>query len=202
VSAIYGNFYVDGSYSYGHTNWGTINRNTGAYGLTATGTTTGRSHTVQLNTGYNVVDGQMVLGPLASLYYTRAEIDSYTETNAIHLNAVMPSQNLDSLVATLGGQASYTFRDGPIQITPQLRLGVDIGMLDNDRNLTFSLANRPNNPAATFTGLARTVGDTAFHGGAGVMFRYQNAALVLDYDVRANNHRTDHLFGTSLRVSF
>jgi hypothetical protein len=33
---------------------------------------------------------------------------------------------------------------------PRFRLGVDVGMLDNDRNLTFSLANRPGNPAATF----------------------------------------------------
>jgi outer membrane autotransporter protein len=101
-----GPFYVDGLYGFGLYN-DDIRRNT-LLGSTASASPGATTHTVNLNTGYNIALGKgLVTGPTLGAAYTHGRLDSYTETGGGSANMHVDAQSFDSLITDLGWQATY-----------------------------------------------------------------------------------------------
>lgn len=202
VTAFLGSSWVDLQYSYIFTDYD-IRRDTGIYGLTARGKPNGDAHLITAAAGHNFSAGPVVFGPAARLSYLHAQIDGYTEQDAILANAAVPKQSFDNTTLYLGSFVSYPFQAAGLQITPQVRAGYNLDLSGDNRTMTIGLSERAGMPDAQVTGPVGTLGTSGFHGGAGVSFRRDNISLLVDYDVQTRTYGTvDHLVSVSLGMAF
>lgn len=112
--------------------------------------------------GYGVrAPGGALLEPFAGLAYVRLDLDSFTETGG---SAALASSGLDqeTVLTTLGAQASQEFTAGPATLAIRARLAWQHAFGDLDPQLTETFASS-GGPGFTITGapLAR---DTALIG--------------------------------------
>ncbi|MBD9367186.1 autotransporter domain-containing protein [Xanthomonas sp. XNM01] len=71
------------------------------------GSADGRNVSVGLSGGYSFGEGAFTHGPVASLLWQKVEVDGYTESNTASTALIYGDQEIDSLVGSLGWQASY-----------------------------------------------------------------------------------------------
>ena len=81
-------------------------RHTGL-GATATGETDAASHSLDLNLGYNLENGPLVMGPIAGLSYQTGDTDPFTELGGGVAALSYAGAEFDSLVSRLGWQISH-----------------------------------------------------------------------------------------------
>lgn len=141
LSWFYRNFYVDGLYSFSSFEHD-IDRNT-FVGRTAHAGANSQNHTVQLNTGYNFVFGNLVTGPIAGLDYTTGDLGSYRESGAGQANIKVDGQNYDSLISNIGWQASLPIRTAFGAVTPQARASWGHQFLDQGELVAVGLIDSP-----------------------------------------------------------
>jgi uncharacterized protein YhjY with autotransporter beta-barrel domain len=91
---------------------------------TASGSADEWGHTVSLNAGYVFkVTDTFATGPYVSLTYVHGDLDAYSEHGGGSAALGYGAQNFDSLVSTVGWQASWKLRRPWGSITPQVRVG-------------------------------------------------------------------------------
>jgi uncharacterized protein YhjY with autotransporter beta-barrel domain len=109
--------WASGMYSYGMHDYD-IRRNS-IFGTT-TGSPDGTTHLLEANIGLNYGEDNFVHGPYAGLRYITGEIDAYNEIGPAA--AYVGQQDVDSLVALVGYQASWKIRGGNGVWVPQVRV--------------------------------------------------------------------------------
>ncbi|WP_431285007.1 autotransporter domain-containing protein [Humitalea sp. 24SJ18S-53] len=116
-----GAWFVNGALSVGWNDY-TSSRQMSFPGVyrAAQGSYGGQDYTAYGTTGYNFVANGVRLTPLASLQYTRVDIDAYNETGAGDLNLNVQSRSYDFLESGLGGRAAYPFVRSGITFVPEL----------------------------------------------------------------------------------
>lgn len=100
--------------------YGSIETRRLTLGGIARGDTNGTNVNALLGTGYDHHVGQWTFGPLASLRYSRFGLDSFDEEGALGSLGIR-SRDENSLLSTIGAQASYTATICRIPVTPFIR---------------------------------------------------------------------------------
>jgi len=139
------NFYADGVVSYGWNNFN-ITRKIEFNNRTATAEPEGNQLSVRADTGYNIKAGNAAIGPTVGVRYNRVNIDGYTEKDADSLNMVVKSQEAESVVLSLGAQASYTIKAGDGAVIPYVRASYEHEFADDSREIVTELATQPGIP--------------------------------------------------------
>ena len=88
-----------------------------------TGSPDGSNITLGVNAGYDFVGEKLTHGPVLSVLAQRIDVDGYTESNASQSTALgYPDQNFDSLIGSIGWQASVSVSD---HMQPYVRVTYD-----------------------------------------------------------------------------
>ncbi|MEW5858211.1 MAG: autotransporter domain-containing protein, partial [Cyanobacteriota bacterium] len=114
------NFYTDAVVSYGENDFD-IKRQIAFDNRTATADTDGNQLSVDVNSGYNIKSGNASFGPTVGIRYDRVNIDGYTEEGADSLNMKVEDQKAESVVLSVGAQASVAFNTGIGTVIPNVR---------------------------------------------------------------------------------
>lgn len=202
VAGAYEGFFGNLSGTYSIDNYDKIARETGAYGLTARGETKGRSWTVGVDGGYELNEGAWSYGPVASAHYTRATVDGYTETDAIHVNGVLPNQTAKGWSWEFGGQAAHRFTTDSGAIIPQARLSYEWNRVRGNEALSATLANRATSSLGTVSRTFETPNRDGLRVGAGVTMLVDAVALQIGYDGKFGRDTRDHSVFTSIGYRF
>lgn len=202
VAAGLGRFSGSLSFTYAWNDYSNITRDTGAYGLVAHGDTNGHSLSTGLNAGYELGDDALSYGPVAAARYTRITVDGYTERDAIHLNAAMPSVTLNGWSAMAGGQVSKRFRTDDLDIIPQLRLGYEWSRFTGGDTLSASLANRPSMDIARVSRSLGSLDQDGVRVGAGVTLAKGPLAWRVGYDGKFGSDTVNHNILTTVQYTF
>ncbi len=202
VAGSYGKFFGSLSGTYSFDTYDKIARNTGAYGLTARGETKGRSWSVGVDGGYELGEGAWSFGPVAAARYTRATIDGYTETDAIHLNGTLPSQTQRGWSWEFGGQAAHRFEMDSASVIPQARLSYEWNRVRGGETLAATLANRSTSSLGTVTRTFGTPERDGLRAGAGVTVLSGAVAWQVGYDGKFGRDNRDHSVFTSVGYRF
>lgn len=137
----YGAFAMDGFYAnltgtYSAQRFSEIKR-PGAYGLTGVGKTRGEAFAVTGEAGYQMVLGDIELGPLAGFQFISSDIDGYTETGASGGNIRFPGFSRETVSGFFGGEASVGFDN----LRAIFRLTYNTDDSYDSQNAVFSLAS-------------------------------------------------------------
>ncbi len=186
-------FYADALYSFG-TFQHEIRRDT-LFGKTALAKPDSRTHTIELNLGYNMDAGRFVTGPFTTLTYITGDLDGYTETGGGTANVRVGGQNFDSLVSRVGWQVSRPFEFRGVEFTPQFRAAWTHEFLDESETVGVGLTQSPFEIGSgnrftrvgSFNASTKTKapGADALEIGLGVVVQISaNFGLVVDYSAR------------------
>jgi outer membrane autotransporter protein len=118
---LYASYFQDGFYVNGAIFGGFNSYETSRQGLLrlATGSTDGQEFSTFIGTGYNFHFGNFVVGPIASLQYTYANMNGFDEKGSL-IPLQIHSDSEESLRTDLGLQASYTSRVGNVLVIPSV----------------------------------------------------------------------------------
>jgi outer membrane autotransporter protein len=172
-------YYVEGMVGYARNDSDTTRSiNFGGLSRTAVGTYDSDQYMARVNAGMPInVEGNTFITPMAGLAYTHVSADSYTETGAGNLNLNVASDDVNSLVASLGAKLHTNIRHNNGMLVPSAKLGV-----------TYDVAGDEAEATGTYTG-----GGAAFNvKGAEVEELGGNAGLGLAYDGGAWSLRTNY----------
>ena len=87
------------------------------------GSTDGTNLTAALQAGWNLGEGALRHGPVLGVVAQRIEVDGFAESDAGSSSSLaFPDQEFDSLIGSIGWQASYTIHAG---LAPYARLTLD-----------------------------------------------------------------------------
>jgi outer membrane lipase/esterase len=86
------------------------------------GSPDGSNLSVGLSAGFELGEGALRHGPVASVLAQRIKLDGYAENNASSTALAYPDQDFDSLIGSLGWQATYTIND---HLRPYARMTYD-----------------------------------------------------------------------------
>ena len=135
-------FYVDGLLGVGYNEYDSKRSslsNTSPFDY-ADGSTDGYELDALINAGYDYRYDQWTLSPMASIAYTRVNMNGFTETGSMTpLN--YPDQSQESLRSNLGVEISYAAQYGGMTITPQARLSWQHEFLDNPLSIDSRFAS-------------------------------------------------------------
>ena len=135
-------FYVDGLLGVGYNEYDSKRSslsNTSPFAY-ADGSTDGYELDALINAGYDYRYDQWTLSPMASIAYTRVNMNGFTETGSMTpLN--FPDQSQESLRSNLGVEISYAAQFRGMTITPQVRLSWQHEFLDNPLSIDSRFAS-------------------------------------------------------------
>lgn len=134
-----GGFYLDGQVGLAYNSYET---DRAALLGRATGSTDGLEFSSLINGGYDHHIDDLTLGVFSSLGYTRANIDSFTETGSL-TPLSYPDQSQDSLRSNLGVRISYSMPVGRMRLTPQARASWQHEFLDSTQSIDSSFGAGP-----------------------------------------------------------
>lgn len=87
------------------------------------GSTDGSNLTAALSAGWDFGDGALVHGPVLGVIAQRIDVDGFAESEpGLSTSLAYPDQSFDSLIASVGWQASYRIHE---HLQPYVRLTVD-----------------------------------------------------------------------------
>ncbi|RYD25791.1 MAG: autotransporter outer membrane beta-barrel domain-containing protein, partial [Verrucomicrobiaceae bacterium] len=133
-------FYMNGLIAAGHSDYSTRRLGLGGF---ANGKTEGWDYDAMIGGGYTARTGGWTYGPLATLTYSRQQIDKFTETGSM-LPLVIEDQYGDSLVSRIGAEVSYEWKFGGISVSPSLSVAWEHEFLRDyqvDARLAAAAAN-------------------------------------------------------------
>ena len=145
---------VGGAYNSVAVNHGiNISGNGNKFSSMANGNVSGGEFDSMYGTGYEFKAGKLTFGPATSLQYTYLNLGGTTETGAGPLNQTIGSQNANSLLYTLGGQASYNIDlTQSVKLQPFASLAWQHEFLQNGYNLNSSIGGQSYNYQTTNAG--------------------------------------------------
>ncbi len=138
-------FYMNGLVAAGLSDYKTHRLGLNGY---ADGDTDGLDLDAMISGGYTRKVGALSFGPLASLIYSRQQIDKFTETGSM-LPLVIDDQSEDSLVSRIGIEASYEWQFGEIFVMPSISLAWQHEFLRDAYDIDSRLAASPQNGFTT-----------------------------------------------------
>ncbi len=150
-----GPWFLQGSLSHSWQDFEDIRR-PAAFGLTATGNTDGSAWTFGAKGGYVAPFGDINLGPVAALTFTRASFDAYTETGAGGGNVTYIAQTGERATYALGLEAN-TQLDGALMPFAHALYVFEEG--DADRRAQVKLASANTALASQLVGVPDVAGD-------------------------------------------
>lgn len=211
-----GGLYVDALYGFSSFEHD-LQRHT-LFGNTAHAEPNSKTHTLQLNLGYNVEVAGFVTGPYATIDWMIGQLEEYTEAGASttlgNARLHVPGQSFDSLISRIGWQISRTFAFDSIKLTPQLRLGWAHEYRDNNEFVGVGLVRSPyqmqNNgallPVGRFEASAETQapGSDVFEIGVAFGLTWRDRfEIIVDYEGRIlQNHAKAHQVSLTGSVKF
>ncbi|WP_415914767.1 autotransporter domain-containing protein [Rhodopseudomonas palustris] len=129
---------------------------------TIRGNTRADVFTVAGKAGYLFDVGQLRVGPLASLTYSNAQIDGYTETGDVLLTMTVDRQRVEALTGDTGVQLRYPLLIGGGIYSPFVNLTAAHDFIGEGRTITTMLVSAPLLPILTpVAGDGRTYGRVA-----------------------------------------
>ncbi len=196
-----GSFYAQGYVGY-TLNLYSMNRDFvfGGINRRATSSVNGNQLNVSLETGYDVKLPFATMTPAASLYYSQAWVDGFTETGAGALNLSVDSQSADSLQTGVGMRLSRTIKTKKAVVLPQVYAFYQHEFANDSRGLNSRLAQtgntflfRTNSPSRDFAVL-----------GAGLAVGLKkNLTLQVNYNAEVGRgDYTPHVVSAGLRFEF
>jgi outer membrane lipase/esterase len=197
---VQGNFYTDAVVSYGWNDFD-IKRQIAFDNRRANADTDGNQLSVDVNSGYNFKSGNLSYGPTVGIRYDRINIDDYTEEGAGSLNMAVKDQKADSVVLSVGAQASYAFNTSIGTVIPNVRASYEHDFADEAREIETELVTQPGIPIRTTTDSS----DRDYVKlGAGVQVQFsENFAGAIDYEtVVGREDFTDHALRGEIRYQF
>lgn len=185
-NAVFGaDYWADLMYAYTDQSYD-IQRNN--FGLLAGGAADGSTHTVDFNTGITFRGARVSHGPYVGLRWIDGEIDGYQEFGPGG-GATFPSQDIESLVSTVGYSVSAVFKTNGGAWVPQFKAAWEHEFEDNGGTVFgFPLG---------------TVDEDMAVLGAGVGF-YCDAGwnAVIDYEARLGSEVEGHYVGFKVGKEF
>jgi outer membrane autotransporter protein len=195
------NFYIDGSISYGLTNYDNTRRVVfPGLDRTATSSPDGNQLTAYIGTGYDLRKNNWIITPNMSLQYTKLNTDSYTEKGAGAINLDVDKQSNESLQGNIGARVSYTVQKDDIVLMPNIRASYGYEFLRDSQNITSRLAQGSSpfsiqtiSPDRNFLSL-----------GAGITaFTVRDMSVYINYDGQIGEDKyVAHSVNAGLRMGF
>ena len=113
------------------------------------GSTSADTFAAAARTGYLFDAGPVRVGPIAGLYYTRADIQGYTETGDSLLTMMVNEQNVDSLTGNAGLQMRVPFQLWGDLYSPFVNITAEQDLLGSSRVITTTQVTAPLLPVLT-----------------------------------------------------
>lgn len=180
----YADFWADLTYSYGKHSYD-IRRNTG--GGIATGSPDAVTNTLELTTGVNFGEEDLVHGPYGGLRYISGRVDAYTEFGPGA--TFFGEQDVDSLVSILGYQISWKMRGANGFWVPQIHAAWEHEFEEGNATLFgLPVGSRDENIAVV---------------GASLGYDFDNGwSLGIDYEGRFGSETEGHYGGVKAGKEF
>lgn len=138
-----------------------------------------RTHGTVLTTGgrvgRNFTEGDLTIGPFATLDYVRTKTDDYTETGAGAFSLMVPETTATSLRASLGGQAAMAFKLGSNDLAPYAQAAWVREFHDDAPITTVAFSGAP---TATFQSVGRSSEANWAQIGVGASARFSDSLLL------------------------
>jgi len=173
------NFYTDAVVSYGWNNY-EMRRKIAFDNRTATANPDGNQLSVDVNSGYNIKSGNFSVGPTVGVRYDRVNIDRYTEEGAGSLNMAVEDQKAESVVLSLGAQASVSISTGTGEVIPYVRASYEHEFANDRREIETELVSQPGIPMSTTTD--RPDRDYVKLGAGTQVVFSKNVSALIDYE--------------------
>ena len=190
-------FYLDGGIYGGHN---VYNSSRAALGGLANGGTDGAEFGTFVAAGYDWHVGQLTVGPIASLQYTYAGIDSFTEKGSLAPLAIH-SQSAESLRTDFGFRASYNWQVGKVLVQPTLQAAWEHEYKYTDLPMIAGFAG---DPSASDTFVGPNEGhDSAIISAGVTAYWTPTISTYIDYDGQLGRDRYNSNGVTGgVRISF
>ena len=190
-------FYFDGAIYGGHN---VYSSGRAALGGMANGGTSGAEFSTFAGAGYDWHVGKLTIGPIASLQYTYAGIDSFTEHGSLAPMAIH-SQSAESLRTDLGFRASYNWQVGKVPVEPTLQVAWEHEYKYTDLPLIAGIAG---DPSASDTFVGPNEGhDSAIISAGVTAYWTPTISTYIDYDGQLGRDRYNSNGVTGgVRISF
>jgi outer membrane autotransporter protein len=149
---LYGTYFDGGFYLNAgvYAGYNTYDSNRRALFGDAIGNTDGEEWSVFVSTGYDFHHGNLTVGPIASLQYTKVYISNFSETGSL-LPMSIHSDSEESLRSDVGFGASYLWQLSRVALVPYLKATWEHEFKYSALPITAGLAGFPG-PDETFTG--------------------------------------------------
>jgi outer membrane autotransporter protein len=205
------NFYADGSFSYGWSDFDLsrgvviLSNNpssTGGANRVASSSPEGEQYTGGLGFGYSYNHNAFSARPFARVEYYHGNIDNYSESGAFGLNLSVDEQNFESLKSILGTQLTYAISHSAGVIIPQINFGWHHEFLNKSRAINARYSADFNNN--TLTALTDSPDQDYFTLGAGVSSVLQGGIqLFFNYQsLLGYSDINSHSFEAGVRLEF
>jgi outer membrane autotransporter protein len=189
-------FYLNGLIAAGVSDYQTRRAALGGF---ANGNTDGWDYDGMIGGGYTARTGGWTYGPLASLTYSRQQIDEFTETGSM-LPLVIDDQYGHSLTSRIGFEVSYEFQVGEIFMVPRLSVAWEHEFLQ-DYQVDSRLAAAAQNG---FTTSGATIGRDSVDIRAGLDVQWNDRfSTHVSYQCElARSNYSVHSFSLGLHLQF
>ena len=168
-------FHVDASVSGGPNSYAT--RRATPNNTFATGSPDGSEVNLLLATGYEWKKGRFSYGPIASVQYTNARLDGFTERGGFAPLNIF-AQSADSTRSALGFHATFDAKVGRVLIRPEVRAAWQHEFGTVNPSLTSSFATLGGNP---FTVTGSATGRDSLLIGTGFSIRWSEKFAIFAY---------------------
>ena len=191
--------YIVGSVGYGRSDTDTT-RTITATGDTPTGSYDSNQYMVNIGGGMpmQISDGGTFFTPTAGLAWTRVSSDSYTETGAGNLNLIMNPDDVDVILASVGGQIHTQIKSENGIWTPTARAGVSYDIAGDEATATATYTGG----GAAFKTTGAEVAQLGANVGVGATYYQAGWSVGLAYDADFKDDYVGHSAIVQLEVSF
>ncbi|MDP7426257.1 MAG: autotransporter outer membrane beta-barrel domain-containing protein, partial [Rhodospirillales bacterium] len=191
--------YIVGSVGYARNKTDTT-RTITATGDTPTGSYDSNQYMVNIGGGMpmQISDGGTFFTPTAGLAWTRVSSDSYTETGAGNLNLIMNPDDVDVILASVGGQIHTQIKSENGIWTPTARAGVSYDIAGDEATATATYTGG----GASFNVTGAEVAQLGANVGVGATYYQAGWSVGLAYDADFKDDYVGHSAIVQLEVSF
>ena len=137
--------------------------------------------------------------PTGGLSYTRVSSDTYTETGASNLNLTIKSDDVDSIVGSIGAKLHTSFKQGNTTMVPQIRAGLNYDFSGEESVATGNYTGG----GANFKTTGADVQEFGGNVGVGIMMdSHDGMTLSANYDADIKSGFVSHAASLEARFKF
>ncbi len=193
-------YYLDGIFSFAYNQYSASRKvNFGGLDRTPISNYAGQQYSAYFEGGYNFDHNKFRFTPLASIQYTRLNIDGYTEKNGGAANLKVDSQSSDFLQSGLGAKIAYRIEKKDFSIIPDFHF-----------KWLYSLVNDNQQATSTFTGGGGSFTTSGFNlptssynlGTKWTILAKNNVSVSLNYDYEVKPDFSSHSGYINVRHEF